>query len=139
MKNIITKLKTISEWPLFFTYLILDAIFHNDSEAVEFYRSALKGCMVDPVQIPESNTQEYEETDVKGSEKVKKTPKLKGKPSPVFGQSQIVPTMPLIPEVYIVPLDLVDEEKKNPHSQKRIPNENVPLGKYFAFTMTNNL
>ncbi len=33
----------------------------------------------------------------------------------------------LLPELYIVPADLVDAEKAVPHSQPRIANENVPL------------
>ncbi|KAJ3058775.1 hypothetical protein HK102_010320, partial [Quaeritorhiza haematococci] len=35
--------------------------------------------------------------------------------------------MRLVPELYIVPRHLIDAEKKNPGSQDRIPNENVPL------------
>ncbi|WP_017660344.1 glycoside hydrolase family 15 protein [Baaleninema simplex] len=33
----------------------------------------------------------------------------------------------LLPELYYVPEDLIDAERENPHSQKRLPNENVPL------------
>jgi phosphorylase kinase alpha/beta subunit len=33
----------------------------------------------------------------------------------------------LLPELYIVPLDAVAAEKAQPHSQTRIPNENIPL------------
>ena len=33
----------------------------------------------------------------------------------------------LLPELYIVPGELIDAEKENPGSQMRIPNENVPL------------
>ena len=35
--------------------------------------------------------------------------------------------MKLIPEVFYVPEDKVEQEKKNPHSQERLPNDNVPL------------
>eukprot|EP01135_Chromosphaera_perkinsii_P002951 Nk52_evm62s230 gene=Nk52_evmTU62s230 len=35
--------------------------------------------------------------------------------------------MDLIPEVYYVPEHNVEAEKKNPHSQDRLPNDNVPL------------
>ncbi|MBE9011915.1 glycoside hydrolase family 15 protein [Pseudanabaenaceae cyanobacterium LEGE 13415] len=33
----------------------------------------------------------------------------------------------LLPELYIVPEEVIEAEKANPRSQKRIPNENVPL------------
>ncbi len=33
----------------------------------------------------------------------------------------------LLPELYFVPINLISAEKENPHSQKRRPNENVPL------------
>lgn len=33
----------------------------------------------------------------------------------------------LLPEVYFVPEDKIDAERENPHSQPRLPNENVPL------------
>ena len=35
--------------------------------------------------------------------------------------------MLLVPELFIVPQDLVNAEKQQPHSQPRVPNENVPL------------
>ena len=33
----------------------------------------------------------------------------------------------LLPELYIVPKDAIEAEKANPHSQDRIPNQNIPL------------
>lgn len=33
----------------------------------------------------------------------------------------------LLPEVYFVPEDRLDAERENPHSQPRLPNENIPL------------
>ena len=33
----------------------------------------------------------------------------------------------LLPELYFVPHDKVEQEKAEPHSQERLPNENVPL------------
>jgi phosphorylase kinase alpha/beta subunit len=33
----------------------------------------------------------------------------------------------LLPELYRVPADRIDAERRNPHSQEREPNENVPL------------
>ncbi len=74
-----------SEWPLFFTYLLLDALMREDREQVEHWKAKLEGLFV--------------EQD---------------------GQR-------LLPELYIVPLELIEAEKANPNSQIRIPNENIPL------------
>jgi phosphorylase kinase alpha/beta subunit len=69
------------EWPLFFTYLYLDALFANDAEQISQYRDLLASLAVDR----------------------------------------------LLPELYYVPLDKIDLERQSPHSQTRLPNENVPL------------
>jgi len=74
-----------SEWPLFFTYFLLDALMRENSEEVTHWREKLEPLFVD-----------YE------------------------GQK-------LLPELYLVPKELIDSEKENPHSQPRIPNENIPL------------
>ena len=74
-----------SEWPLFFTYLLVDAALRGDEEEARDYRARLEGL--------------FQERD---------------------GQR-------LLPELYYVPADLVDRERARPHSQSRVPNENVPL------------
>jgi phosphorylase kinase alpha/beta subunit len=73
------------EWPLFFTYLYLDALFSGDAVGIEKYRSLLAAIAV----------------DVDGTQ--------------------------LLPELYIVPKDKIAAERLKPHSQVRIPNENLPL------------
>jgi phosphorylase kinase alpha/beta subunit len=73
------------EWPLFFCYLLLNALFRGDQVAVNSYRQKLEALCV------EQNGQQ------------------------------------LLPELYIVPLDTIDAEKAEPHSQTRIANENIPL------------
>ncbi|WP_111977925.1 glycoside hydrolase family 15 protein [Algibacillus agarilyticus] len=73
------------EWPLFYTYLYIQALFDDDKDQASFYREKLESVMV--------------EIDGKG----------------------------LLPELYIVPEELIEAERKNPGSQKRIPNENLPL------------
>jgi phosphorylase kinase alpha/beta subunit len=35
--------------------------------------------------------------------------------------------VPLLPELYLVPAEAIDAERRNPGSQRRLPNENVPL------------
>ncbi|BAZ40092.1 phosphorylase kinase alphabeta [Calothrix sp. NIES-4101] len=73
------------EWPLFFTYLVLDGLFRGDREQVEFYQKCLENVLV--------------ERD----------------------------GMLLLPELYFVPQANIEAEKAQPQSQKRLPNENVPL------------
>lgn len=74
-----------SEWPLFFTYLLIDALMRGDQEAVMHWQQKLQPLFV-----------EYD------------------------GEK-------LLPELYIVPEEAIEAEKANPGSQKRIPNENIPL------------
>ena len=73
------------EWPLFFTYLLLNNLCADNQVAAKEYRAKLEALLI------EQNGQ-Y-----------------------------------LLPELYIVPADLIAAEKANPRSQDRIPNENVPL------------
>lgn len=73
------------EWPLFYTYLFLDALFRGDKAQSEAYRQRLETLLV------EQNG------------------------------------MRLLPEVYYVPAESIEAERAKPHSQRRLPNENVPL------------
>ncbi len=73
------------EWPLFFTYLFLDALFRGDKAQSEDYRQRLETLLV------EQNG------------------------------------MCLLPEVYYVPAEAIEAERAQPHSQPRLPNDNVPL------------
>ncbi len=74
-----------SEWPLFFTYLLLDALMREDTDAIKHWREKLQ-----PLFVEQNGEQ-------------------------------------LLPELYIVPRELIEAEKLNPGSQKRIANENLPL------------
>ncbi|XP_062440940.1 phosphorylase b kinase regulatory subunit alpha, skeletal muscle isoform isoform X3 [Rhea pennata] len=74
------------EWPLFWTYLIIDGIFSGNVEQVQEYREALEGVLI------------------KGKNGVR-----------------------LLPELYSVPPDKVDEEYRNPHTVDRIPMGKLPL------------
>lgn len=73
------------EWPLFFTYLLLDALYRHDDEAVQFYSEKLDEILVERDGLK------------------------------------------LLPELYFVPRGSVEAERANPHSQTRVPNENLPL------------
>ncbi len=74
-----------SEWPLFFTYLYIHALFDGNETTADYYRTKIESLMVD-----------------EGGQK-------------------------LIPELYYLPEEAIDAEKKTPKSQKRLPNENIPL------------
>ncbi|XP_049322410.1 phosphorylase b kinase regulatory subunit alpha, skeletal muscle isoform isoform X1 [Astyanax mexicanus] len=74
------------EWPLFWTYLILDGIFIKSPEQVHEYRNALDSILI------------------------------KGKDG-----------LRLVPELYSVPPDKVDEEYNNPHTVERVPLGKCPL------------
>ncbi|KAJ6653519.1 hypothetical protein lerEdw1_009099 [Lerista edwardsae] len=74
------------EWPLFWTYLIIDGIFSGNLEQVQEYREALEGVLI------------------KGKNGVR-----------------------LLPELYSVPLEKVDEEYCNPHTVDRVPLGKLPL------------
>nr|XP_061810646.1 phosphorylase b kinase regulatory subunit alpha, skeletal muscle isoform-like [Nerophis lumbriciformis] len=74
------------EWPLFWTYLILDGIFINSPEQVQEYQEALEGILI------------------KQKDGIR-----------------------LLPELYSVPSDKVEEEYLNPHTVERIPMGKCPL------------
>ena len=73
------------EWPLFFTYLYLDALFSGDTAGIEKYRSLLSEVSI----------------DLNGTQ--------------------------LLPELYYVSKHKIAAERAAPHSQTRLPNENLPL------------
>lgn len=74
-----------SEWPLFFTYLYIHALFDGNETTALHYRKLIESLMVE------------------------------------------VDGVRLLPELYYVPEENIEKEKLNPHSQSRVPNENVPL------------
>uniref|UniRef100_A0A669Q3I4 Phosphorylase b kinase regulatory subunit n=1 Tax=Phasianus colchicus TaxID=9054 RepID=A0A669Q3I4_PHACC len=73
------------EWPVFWTYFLIDGVFNEDKIQVEEYREALEGILVRE-------------------------------------KNGIV----LMPELYAVPSEKVDEEYENPHSVDRVPMGKLP-------------
>ncbi|KAM8761666.1 phosphorylase b kinase regulatory subunit alpha, liver isoform 2-T2 [Acanthopagrus schlegelii] len=73
------------EWPVFWTYLILDGIFAGDQVQVQEYREALEGVLI------------------RGKNGIK-----------------------LLPELYAVPHDKVEEEYSSPHSVDRVAMGQLP-------------
>lgn len=101
-----------SEWPLFFTYMILEGLFRNDMKQVEEYRAKLE-----PILVQSNDVKELEH------------PPMSPLRSSICFQENKPSHKPfkLVPELYIVPKDKVDAEKADPGSQVRHPNENLPL------------
>ncbi|XP_058256403.1 phosphorylase b kinase regulatory subunit alpha, liver isoform isoform X3 [Hemibagrus wyckioides] len=73
------------EWPVFWTYLILDGVFNGDHVQVQEYREALEGVLI-----------------------------------------RAKHGIRLMPELYAVPPDKVDEEYRNPHSVERVTTGQLP-------------
>ncbi|KAL0090533.1 glycosyl hydrolases family 15-domain-containing protein [Phycomyces blakesleeanus] len=98
-----------SEWPLFFTYMVLDGLFTGDMEQVEEYRKKLEPTIIDSAHWDPNNKIFNEDRE----------PCADGDTGKLH--------IPLLPELYYVPCELIEAEKANPHSQKRLPNDNTPL------------
>ncbi|ORX67931.1 phosphorylase kinase alphabeta [Linderina pennispora] len=94
-----------SEWPLFFTYIILGAQFTDKKEIADEYMAAIKPLLYD------SRTHKPMCQD----------------PSVSLDDVLHGDHFPLIPELFYVPLEAIEKEKANPRSQDREPNENLPL------------
>lgn len=73
------------EWPLFWTYLVIDGVFNGDHVQLQEYREALEGIII------------------------------RGKHG-----------IHLVPELYAVPYDKIEEEYHNPHTVDRIPLGKTP-------------
>ncbi|XP_038305489.1 phosphorylase b kinase regulatory subunit alpha, liver isoform isoform X6 [Canis lupus familiaris] len=73
------------EWPVFWTYFIIDGVFTGDAVQVQEYREALEGIVI------------------------------RGKNG-----------IHLVPELYAIPPNKVDEEYKNPHTVDRVPLGKLP-------------
>lgn len=123
------------EWPLFFTYFILDGLYRKNDEQVAQYRAALKNCLVfssDWQRPPLMTTVPH--ATVSACESVEDDRKSEtSQPSTVQTDSTInhdassPSPIALVPELFYVPREFVDLEKQKNHSQQRLPNENVPL------------
>lgn len=119
-----------SEWPLFFTYMVLEGLFTGDLEQAEEYRKKLDPLIIDSVTMLQADQQQ-----------TLSSPHLKSTGSSDSSSQQIINNIyeddndeeeeelhvPLLPELYYVPAESIAAEKEKPHSQKREPNDNLPL------------
>ncbi|MGD1910394.1 MAG: glycoside hydrolase family 15 protein [Rivularia sp. (in: cyanobacteria)] len=87
------------EWPLFYTYLLLDGLFRGEQDKIKDYQQRLEYTIIERDNLR------------------------------------------LLPEVYYVPEENIAAEKQAPGTQKRLPNENIPLvwaqSLYFLGQMLN--
>ena len=98
-----------SEWPLFFTYMVLEGLFTGDLEQAEEYQRKLEPLIVDSVTMSPMDPS-----------------LINGDSSPSIDDEDEL-HVPLLPELYYVPEKNIAAEKENPRSQERIPNDNLPL------------
>ncbi|KAI8997843.1 glycosyl hydrolases family 15-domain-containing protein [Pilobolus umbonatus] len=117
-----------SEWPLFFTYMVLDGLFRGNMEQVETYRDKLSHVTIDSSLWDPEHPKPPEDYQTVTKDEINSRPRTLSRNSSI-DLSSIPPALhiPLVPELYYVPADSIEEEKKHPHSQKRIPNDNTPL------------
>ncbi|KAF9400869.1 hypothetical protein BGX21_003288 [Mortierella sp. AD011] len=115
------------EWPLFFTCFILDGLFNENHDQVE-YRSKLELLIIDSATLV--NFGQFISDSISESDggRSPKTPSSTGFATPASNSEGKLPEhIPLIPELHYVPHHLVEAEKQNNYSQARIANDNLPL------------
>ncbi|KAF9923222.1 hypothetical protein FBU30_006688 [Linnemannia zychae] len=116
------------EWPLFFTYFILDGLFSENEEQVEEYRAKLEPLIIDSATLVDFGqflSDSMSETESDGREL--KTPSSGFNTPGSHRDGKLPEHIPLIPELYYVPGHLVESEKKDNHTQARVANDNLPL------------
>ncbi|KAL9555915.1 hypothetical protein MBANPS3_002133 [Mucor bainieri] len=122
-----------SEWPLFFTYMVLEGLFTGDLEQAENYRQKLQPLIVDSATMARpllpSKSNSSSSTSSNHHVRTDSIPlnHISEDTDNEDEEDNDAIHVPLLPELYYVPAESIHAEKENPHSQKRVPNENVPL------------
>ncbi|KAI9366910.1 glycosyl hydrolases family 15-domain-containing protein [Zopfochytrium polystomum] len=115
------------EWPLFFTYMILDGLFRDDPNQVEEYSQLLEPLLVDSGTLSRfSVAEDYDHTQKlhKDNNRRRSSSRRRSIAAPSSPRPNRIA---LVPELYIVPRDYTNQEKADPGSVQRYPNENIPL------------
>jgi hypothetical protein len=122
-----------SEWPLFYTYMIMDGLFREDIGQSEEYRRLLEPLLVESSTLSKYNTASpvHETSSNPDSSSEARNSRRRSSSSRSAKAAQTPGRPPsgtlLVPELYIVPHEKVATEKEFPGTVKRFPNENVPL------------
>jgi phosphorylase kinase alpha/beta subunit len=125
-----------SEWPLFFTYMVLEGLFTDNMEQAEEYRKKLDFVTIDSALWDPENPRPPEDyANLEPSQR----PKLACRSPSVDLSAAPDLRLPLVPELYYVPSESIEAEKQNPHSQKRIPGDNTPLVWALSLYLLGNL
>ncbi|CAO3648284.1 unnamed protein product [Mucor fragilis] len=125
-----------SEWPLFFTYMVLEGLFTDNMEQAEEYRKKLEFVTIDSALWDPENPrppEDYKSEDCKRPAALCRTASLDLSTAPADLH------IPLVPELYYVPSESIEAERANPNSQKRIPNDNTPLVWALSLYLLGNL
>lgn len=125
-----------SEWPLFFTYMVLEGLFTENMEQAEEYRKKLEHVTIDSALWDPENPRPPEDYKNNGNRRPSapcRTASLDLSVAPADLH------IPLVPELYYVPSESIEAERANPHSQKRIPNDNTPLVWALSLYLLGNL
>ncbi|KAF9352695.1 hypothetical protein BGX34_012021 [Mortierella sp. NVP85] len=116
------------EWPLFFTYFILDGLFSENERQVEEYRAKLEPLIIDSATLVDFGQFISDSISENDGSRIPRTPTSIGFSTPAsISEGKLPEHIPLIPELYYVPEHLVEAEKENNHTQARVANDNLPL------------
>ncbi|KAG0245559.1 glycosyl hydrolases family 15-domain-containing protein [Mortierella sp. GBAus27b] len=116
------------EWPLFFTYFVLDGLFSENENQVEEYRAKLEPLIIDSATLVDFGQFISDSISESDGGRSPRTPTSVGFTTPSSNSEGKLPEhIPLIPELYYVPEHLVEAEKRNNHTQARVANDNLPL------------
>lgn len=115
-----------SEWPLFFTYMVLEGLFTGDLEQADNYQKKLEPLIIDSVTMLQKHQTpaSHQLTSTTSNESYHHINNISEDED---NEEEEELHVPLLPELYYVPAESIAAEKENPHSQKRVPNDNLPL------------
>lgn len=115
-----------SEWPLFFTYMVLEGLFTGDLEQADNYQKKLEPLIIDSVTMLQKHQTpaSHQLTSTTSNESYHHINNISEDED---NEEEEELHVPLLPELYYVPAESIAAEKENPHSQKRVSNDNLPL------------
>lgn len=116
-----------SEWPLFFTYMVLEGLFTGDLQQAETYQKKLEPLIIDSVTMAQQQQQTPASPFLNSTTSNDSSYHANTAYEDDHDEEDEELHVPLLPELYYVPAENISAEKEAPHSQKRVPNDNLPL------------